>query len=192
MQQLDLWGSVLSQAQNTFAQLTQSVQNSAGEQSGIYKTMFAMQQAFTIASATMSAYQAYVEAFKDPTAMTLPQKFAGGAAVMSALMPAITTISSLSLAGMAHDGIDNVPKEGTWLLDKGERVVDSRTNADLKNYLANGRGSGGDVSISQSITFADGGAKVDTQGQKEIAQSLNNMMDAWARRESRQGGLLSR
>ncbi|WP_213064192.1 phage tail family protein, partial [Acinetobacter indicus] len=41
----------------------------------------------------------------------------------------------------------------------------------------NGGGSGGgDVNISQSITFADGGAKVDTQGQKEIAQSLNNMM----------------
>ncbi|WP_104472859.1 tape measure protein [Acinetobacter indicus] len=55
----------------------------------------------------------------------------------------------------------------------------------------NGGGSGGgDVNISQSITFADGGAKVDTQGQKEIAQSLNNMMDAWARRESRQGGVL--
>lgn len=51
-------------------------------------------------------------------------------------------------------------------------------------------GSGGDVKISQSITFADGGAKVDTEGQKEIAQSLNNMMDAWARRESRQGGVL--
>ena len=49
---------------------------------------------------------------------------------------------------------------------------------------------GGDVKISQSITFADGGAKVDTEGQKEIAQSLNNMMDAWARRESRQGGVL--
>ena len=91
----------------------------------------------------------------------------------------------------AHDGIDNIPKEGTWLLDKGERVVDSRTNADLKDYLAKGGGSGGgDVKISQSITFADGGAKVDTQGQKEIAQSLNNMMDAWARRESRQGGVL--
>ena len=55
---------------------------------------------------------------------------------------------------------------------------------------ANSSSSGGDVNISQSITFADGGAKVDTQGQKEIAQSLNNMMDAWARRESRQGGVL--
>lgn len=46
------------------------------------------------------------------------------------------------------------------------------------------------VQITQHITFTDGGAKVDTQGQKAIAQSLNNMMDSWARRESRQGGVL--
>ena len=48
----------------------------------------------------------------------------------------------------------------------------------------------GDVNITQHITFTESGAKVDTQGQKEIAQSLNNAMDAWARRESRQGGTL--
>ena len=42
---------------------------------------------------------------------------------------------------MAHDGMDNIPKEGTWLLDKGERVVDSRTNADLKNMIAEGGAS---------------------------------------------------
>lgn len=52
------------------------------------------------------------------------------------------------LAGMAHDGIDNIPSEGTWLLDKGERVVDSRTNADLKNYLANSNGSSGGVVVN--------------------------------------------
>ena len=48
----------------------------------------------------------------------------------------------------------------------------------------------GSVQITQHITFTDGGAKVDTQGQKEIAKSINNVMDAWARRESRQGGVL--
>ena len=53
-----------------------------------------------------------------------------------------------------------------------------------------GGGGAGDVTITQHITFTESGAKVDTQGQKEIAQSLNNMMDAWARRESRQGGVL--
>ncbi|MFC2998109.1 phage tail tape measure protein, partial [Acinetobacter sichuanensis] len=52
-------------------------------------------------------------------------------------------IAGQTIAGMAHDGIDNIPREGTWLLDRGERVVDRRTNSDLKDYLAdrnNGRG----------------------------------------------------
>ena len=59
----------------------------------------------------------------------------------------------LALAGMAHDGIDNVPREGTWLLDRGERVVDSRTNADLKNYLNSNRQSGGGISIHIANQF---------------------------------------
>jgi hypothetical protein len=56
-------------------------------------------------------------------------------------------IAAQTIAGMAHDGIDNVPKEGTWLLDKGERVVDSRTNADLKNYLSQ-KNSGGGITVN--------------------------------------------
>lgn len=46
------------------------------------------------------------------------------------------------VAGMAHDGITEIPAEGTWLLDKGERVVDSDTNADLKAFLATANSSG--------------------------------------------------
>ena len=57
---------------------------------------------------------------------------------------------SFSLMGMAHDGIDTVPKEGTWLLDKGERVVDSRTNADLKAFLASGQGYNGPVATTST------------------------------------------
>jgi hypothetical protein len=36
--------------------------------------------------------------------------------------------------------MDYIPKEGTWLLDEGERVVDKRTNADLKAFLGSGAG----------------------------------------------------
>lgn len=36
--------------------------------------------------------------------------------------------ATLGLAGMAHDGIANVPREGTWLLDKGERVFSADQN----------------------------------------------------------------
>ncbi|WP_436897708.1 tape measure protein [Acinetobacter gyllenbergii] len=64
------------------------------------------------------------------------------------------------------------------------RSVNFRTGFNQKNN------DSGDVKINQTITFTDGGASVDTQGQKDIAQSLNSAMNAWARRESMQGGVL--
>lgn len=52
-------------------------------------------------------------------------------------------------------------------------------------------GSGGDVKISQTIIVnTDGSAKVDTQGQKQLAQGFQSMMEAYTRKEMRQGGLI--
>jgi len=101
-------------------------------------------------------------------------------------------MAAQTIQGMAHNGIDNIPREGTWLLDGGERVLNPQQNKDLTNYLNNRQNgsSEGNVQISQQITFADGSASVNTQGQKQIAESLNNAMNDWARHESRQGGVL--
>jgi len=65
----------------------------------------------------------------------------------------------LALAGMAHDGIDEIPSEGTWLLDKGERVVDNRTNQDLKQYLNNSQsgGSAPIIYLTNKITIEGNG-----------------------------------
>ncbi|EHV5556844.1 hypothetical protein K0W35_003524 [Vibrio parahaemolyticus] len=48
----------------------------------------------------------------------------GGAAAIggTAVATAVAANKALGLTGMAHDGISNVPTEGTWLLNKGERV----------------------------------------------------------------------
>ncbi|MEK5750810.1 tape measure protein [Acinetobacter variabilis] len=179
--QLSLWGNLLGQAQNTFSQLTQSLKKSAGEQSTTYKTMFALQQGFSVASSLVAAYTAYAQAFADPSAMTLPQKFLGATAVMAALTPALATIASVSIDGMAHDGIDNIPKEGTWLLDKGERVVDSRTNADLKNMIANQNNNGPQININvppgytaEQSRGADGAVTIDIV-EKQIKRSWGNL-----------------
>ena len=51
------------------------------------------------------------------------------------------SLAAGELAGMAHSGITEIPEEGTWLLDKGERVVDASTNKDLKAFLGNGGNS---------------------------------------------------
>lgn len=50
---------------------------------------------------------------------------AASAAAISATQPmamAASAMAASSLAGMAHSGITEVPREGTWLLDEGERV----------------------------------------------------------------------
>lgn len=124
--------------------------------------------------------------------LPFPANLAAAATVAAETASIIGNIKAIGLTGMAHNGIDNIPREGTWLLDGGERVLNPQQNKDLTNYLNNRQNgsSEGNVQISQQITFADGSASVNTQGQKQIAESLNNAMDAWARRESRQGGVL--
>ncbi|HGO5397570.1 TPA: phage tail tape measure protein [Klebsiella oxytoca] len=49
--------------------------------------------------------------------------------------PLVGMIASSSLMGMAHDGVDKVPETGTWLLQKGERVVTASTSAKLDSTL---------------------------------------------------------
>ncbi|WP_233099090.1 hypothetical protein [Pseudomonas veronii] len=41
-----------------------------------------------------------------------------------------------ALAGMAHDGIDSVPEDGSWFLQKGERVTTAQTSAKLDAMLS--------------------------------------------------------
>lgn len=108
------------------------MKNAGMEQSGIYKTMFAVSKAFAIADSIIKIQQGIANAASLP----FPQNLGAMATVASNTASIISTIQGTNLKGMAHDGIDNIPREGTWLLDKGERVVDSRTNADLKKFLS--------------------------------------------------------
>lgn len=159
-----------------------------GKSSSAYQALFFAQKSFYLAQAGMNVWKSASDAYANEPG-TVWQKM--GAAALATLESGsfLSLIEAATPMGMAHDGIDNIPKEGTWLLDKGERVVDSRTNSDLKDYLAKGRGSGGDVKISQTIVVnTDGSAKVDTEAQKQLAQGFQAMMEAYTRKEMRQGG----
>ncbi|UIZ97994.1 hypothetical protein [Acinetobacter johnsonii] len=148
---MQMYGSLLSQAGSVWGDMTQMVKDSAGEQSGAYKAMFLMQQMFAIGSALVSTHLAAAQVMADPSALTLAQKTMYSSLIMGMGYANVGLIAAQTISGMAHDGIDNIPKEGTWLLDKGERVVDSRTNSDLKNYLKNSsNSSNGDIIINNN------------------------------------------
>lgn len=56
--------------------------------------------------------------------------------IASVFGSAASTAAWGGLAGMAHSGLDYIPQEGTWLLDKGERVLSPRQNEDLTRFLS--------------------------------------------------------
>lgn len=143
---MQMYGALLSQAGAVWGDMTQMVKDSEGEQSSSYKAMFLAQQMFAIGSALVSTHLAATQVMTDPSALTLAQKTMYSNLILGMGYANVGLIAGQTIAGMAHDGIDNIPKEGTWLLDKGERVVDSRTNSDLKDFIANG-GSAPNVNV---------------------------------------------
>ena len=54
----------------------------------------------------------------------------------------IATIARTQPQGQAHAGLENVPREGTYLLSAGERVVQPEQNAMLTRFLNNQDGGG--------------------------------------------------
>ncbi|HDG7210961.1 transglycosylase SLT domain-containing protein [Acinetobacter nosocomialis] len=122
-----------------------------GEQSAAYKTMFAMSKAFAVAQAIMNAPQTYSNVYTSASLIPMIGPYIApvlaGAAVAIQVAQA-AQIKSVNLTGMAHDGIGNVPKEGTWLLDGGERVLNPEQNKDLTNYLNNRKEGGAQVVVN--------------------------------------------
>ncbi len=185
---MQVYSQIAGMTGQVFSDMTALLEQSVGKSNALYKTMFFASKAASIAQAIVNTEEGATKALAQ-----------GGAygSVLAGVVRAtgyasVGIMAAQTIQGMAHNGIDNIPREGTWLLDGGERVLNPQQNKDLTNYLNNRQSDSGEggVQISQQITFADGSANVNTQGQKQIAESLNNAMNDWARRESRQGGVL--
>ncbi|WP_162198673.1 phage tail tape measure protein [Rheinheimera mesophila] len=84
-----------------------------------------------------------------------PAAMAAATAATSPLAAGAIAAAGSTIAGMAHSGLDYIPKEGTWLLDKGERVLSPRQNQDLTNFLR------GTPQASNRPTIEPGAKKLD-------------------------------
>lgn len=124
---------MLTTASEGFGALAGILKQSQGEQSSAYKAMFAVSKAFAVANATVNAYDAISKAW---ASAPFPANLAAVAATTPQVLAVVSAISGTSLRGMAHDGIDSVPKTGTWLLEKGERVTTAQTSAKLDSVLS--------------------------------------------------------
>ena len=65
------------------------------------------------------------------------------------------------ISGIAHRGISEIPREGTWLLDRNERVLSSEQNKDLTDYLANHKEIKEQTIYSPTIVIESGASQSD-------------------------------
>ncbi|ANJ90593.1 tape measure protein [Pasteurella multocida] len=201
-QELDMYADSFSAMSSALMDTTELIGQAAGKQSGIYKAMFAASKAFAIAESIVKIQQGIANA----SALPWPQNLSAIASVISATSSIVSTISgtTMNLSGQAHSGIDNIPREGTWLLDKGERVVDSRTNQDLKKFLANQqKGSSNQGKPDIKVNIINNGeqvkAKADVKekgGQLEVTVELIRQISKQVVNETiednfRQGGVFA-
>ncbi|KPX44773.1 Lambda family phage tail tape measure protein [Pseudomonas syringae pv. helianthi] len=155
-----------------------------------------------IANAQAASAQAALNAYASTAGIPLIGPAAAPAAALAAAAataPMVASVSASALAGMAHNGMDNIPKEGTWLLDGGERVLNPNQNRDLTKYLAEKSGTGGrgapsftvhapvNVQAQPGMTDADAAR----QG-SAISSALEAQLGQFLDREMRQGGRLWR
>lgn len=162
-----------------------------------------------VANAQATAFQASLAAFASTAAIPIVGPAAApaaAAAAAAATAPMVAGVANAALAGMAHDGMGNIPKEGTWLLDGGERVVAPAQNKDLTNFLArqsaatesvgegNGGGRGG-ITVNAPVTVQarPGTSDADARRQGEMAgEGLTATIRRVLQGEMGQGGLLWR
>jgi len=136
--------------QSLFSGIAGLTKSFAGEQSAAYRISFAIEKGFAIAQSVMAIQQAVAKAMAVGFPANIPliaQSVAQGAQVISS----IKNVQAPAVSGIAHGGLDYVPKESTYLLDKGERVLSPKQNKDLANFMSNGqKASAGNITINNN------------------------------------------
>lgn len=114
------------------------------------KSWFKINQAVGIANAIVSTHVGVTKALEAPP----PGSWVMAAITLAKGLASIATIRAQKFGGAAHGGLTNVPKESTFLLDKGERVLSPNQNKDLTGFLSNqNNGNGGSGITIENINI---------------------------------------
>ena len=128
---------------NAFSAMTSIAGTFFGENSKMQRVAFIMERGFAVQKALMNVKETYSNTFNALSAIPLigPYIAMPGAIAASAVQIAqaagIGGMAPPSVAGIAHGGLDNVPAEATYLLQKDERVLSPKQNKDLVKFMAN-------------------------------------------------------
>lgn len=178
---------MLKDSESMFSSLANITKDGLGEQSRLYRAMFAMQQGFAIAQAGLAMQQAISQGL----AKGFPLGLADMALAVSHGAKIVSAIRSVVMpVGQAHDGIMSVPKSGTWNLEKGERVLPKHTAQNLDDKLNRLQSGGQTINVNVTVNANNS----DVQSSHELGKGLGNaikvVVQQELRKERMQGGIL--
>lgn len=153
--ELALYKSVAS----GIAEQASALAGASDEEKAQLTKQFLLKQALAAADASL-AYYATLSAHEAAAASMGP----AGAAYLATqtgiasanLAKNLAGIGAVTIGGLAagqfHSGTDNVPSEGSYLLQQGERVIQPKANQDLTSFLKD-KNSGGGMRIDAPLTI---------------------------------------
>lgn len=151
--------TMLSATSSTWSNMTQLVKDGAGEQSGAYKAMFLIQQAFAMTSATINALMAYNQVLANPWTFDPISKQAAASITLGMGMANVGMIAAQTIAGFSDGGYTGHggKYEPAGIVHKGEGVL---TQEEIKAL----GGPQGFEDLRKSIRrgYATGGLVTDT------------------------------
>lgn len=146
------------------------------------KTAFKAYKAFAIAQAVINTYQSATGAYNSLAGIPIVGPVLGGIAAAAAVMQGMQQVRQIKAqqpAGIAHGGLDYVPNESTYMLQRGERVLSPKQNIEIsqmaRRYNAGGAandgaaGGGVSISITNQITVQ---GNVNEQGGQTVGNDI--------------------
>lgn len=172
---------VLSSGAQLFGGLADLARTFGGEQSKAYKTMFAITKGFSIAQGILNLSTAISNASALPFPANIPA-MATAAATGAKL---IQDIKGATYQGQAHNGINYVPgsNEGTWLLKKGEMVLNNKQRDNFEYLVDYAKNGSGGTNAGGTVIHIHNKIEIDAQGAAPgTEQAISEAMDAATQR----------
>lgn len=149
---------VINFTTQTISLTTDMLQQSGKDQTFVMKALLAAQKLLAIPSIIVAGQLAEANAAAFAS-MTGGMMSAEAARQMMRIqtMVSVGLVAGTAIAGMAHSGIEEVPREGTWLLDRGERVYTNRSAERIDQMydqvMAGGSAMGAGAVFEQHLHF---------------------------------------
>lgn len=180
-----------------FGNLADLAKQGAGEQSDIYKTMFAASKAFAIADAMIKIQSAYAAAFGDPSKVTVEQKIGAAATIAGATAGIVSSISGVNYGGGRQYG-GPVSSGSMYRVNETGAPEMFTANNGNQYMLPTKSGSvtaadkvgGGGISVSVSVDATGSTVEGNDAQAKQLGAMLGNVVMAKLIEQKRPGGIL--